>query len=104
LVDSGMEAFHIAIGTEMQDIQRGGPLPYHRSKLGGNPFVENAARCGGTFEGTTFKGFRQLVQFDTPRPQAEGHVTSFPFDPGWLHVLCRGEVDGGLEFAFVVQQ
>lgn len=79
-------------------------VPYSRSKIGGRPYVDNAAVVGGVFEQLLKDGFQQLLQFDTPNPRTHSHVVGFPWDPGWLHVFLRGTNVNDYEFAFVIQQ
>jgi hypothetical protein len=93
-------------GSEIPDVQDGlpGDAPCPGSKLGGEPFIDNVARCGQAFQRAVAEGYRQLAQLDTPNPRTQPYVKGFPWDPGTLHVLFRGENFEQFEFAFVIQQ
>lgn len=98
----------LAFGTPCDDWvgtgATGAGYPFPHSKVGGAPFCDNLAVVGGAFESLASRGFRQVLQFETPSPRTEGYVLGFPWDPGWLHVFARDAAGGGYEFAFVIQQ
>ncbi|MCS7469616.1 hypothetical protein NZK35_23445 [Stieleria sp. ICT_E10.1] len=73
-------------------------------KIGGRPAVSLGSVCEDLFSDLVAKGYKQLLQFDTPDLMRVDFVNSYPWDPGILHVFFRETENGELEFAFVIQQ
>jgi len=101
-IRSDVSAHAIVFHDPVPDVEEAEPLSF--SKVGGSPFIDNRARVGHAFRRIEELGFRQILQFDIPHPRKASFVCGFPWDPGWLHVLSKGNLHQDVQFAFIIQQ